>query len=92
MKADVKNAMSSIVSYENWLQTADEKILDDIAKYNHEDCRSTYQLREWLLTLRPQDLPWMNQAQPGNDKKARSKSERQIALEAKLESYRLAST
>ena len=89
-EADVKNAMSSIVSYEKWLQTADEKILDDIAEYNHEDCRSTYMLREWLLTFRPQDLPWMNQARQGNDKKARSKSDRQIALEAKLESYRLA--
>jgi predicted RecB family nuclease len=89
-EADVKNAMSSIVSYEKWLQTGDEKILDDIAEYNHEDCRSTYQLREWLLGFRPQDLPWMNQTQPGNDKKARQKSDRQIALEARLESYRVA--
>ncbi|MFH0957734.1 MAG: TM0106 family RecB-like putative nuclease, partial [Pseudomonadota bacterium] len=61
-EADVKNAKSSIVSYEKWLQTSDKKILDDIAEYNHEDCRSTYMLREWLLTLRPPDLPWMNQA------------------------------
>ncbi|MFA6220946.1 MAG: TM0106 family RecB-like putative nuclease [Desulfomonilaceae bacterium] len=85
---DVKNAMSSIVFYNRWLQTGDKKILDEIAEYNHEDCRSTYLLREWLLTFRPSDLPWMNQTQPGDDKKTRSKSDRQIKLEATLESYR----
>ncbi|MGC8603244.1 MAG: TM0106 family RecB-like putative nuclease, partial [Desulfomonilaceae bacterium] len=87
---DVKNAMSSIVFYEKWLQTKDKKFLDDIAAYNHEDCRSTYLLREWLLNFRPPDLPWMNQVKPGDDKKTRQKSDRQVQLEAKLESYRLA--
>lgn len=89
-ESEVKNAVSSVVCYEKWLQTGDSKILDDIAQYNRDDCRSTYLLREWLLTLRPPDLPWMNQAEPTNEKKARSKSDRQIALEAKLESYHLA--
>ncbi len=89
-EGDVKNAMSSIVFYEKWLQTKDKKFLDDIEVYNHEDCRSTYLLREWLLTFRPPDLPWMNQVKPGDDKKARPKSNRQVDLETKLESYRLA--
>ena len=89
-EGDVKNAMSSIVFYEKWLQTKDNKFLDDIEAYNHEDCRSTYLLREWLLTFRPPDLPWMNQVKPGDDKKARPKSNRQVDLETKLESYRLA--
>ncbi|MGO9736876.1 MAG: TM0106 family RecB-like putative nuclease [Desulfomonilaceae bacterium] len=87
---DVKNAMSSIVFYEKWLQTKDNKFLDDIEAYNHEDCRSTYLLREWLLTFRPLDLPWMNQVKLGEDKKTRQKSDRQVKLEEKLESYRLA--
>ncbi len=87
---DVKNAMSSIVFYEKWLQSKDRKFLDDIAEYNHEDCRSTYLLREWLLNFRPPELAWMNEAQPWNDKKTRQKSDRQVQLEAKLESYRLA--
>ncbi|MDA8405431.1 MAG: TM0106 family RecB-like putative nuclease [Deltaproteobacteria bacterium] len=89
-EGDVKNAMSSIVFYEKWLQTKDKKFLDDIEAYNHEDCRSTYLLREWLLTFRPPDLPWMNQSASGPGKKTRSKSSRQIDLETKLESYRLA--
>ena len=78
---DVKNAMSSIVFYEKWLQTKDRKFLDEIAEYNHEDCRSTYLFREWLLTFRPPDLPWMNQVKLGDDKKAPPKSSRQIDLE-----------
>jgi uncharacterized protein len=87
---DVKNAMSSIVFYEKWLQTKENKFLNDIEAYNHEDCRSTYLLREWLLNFRPPDLPWMNQFKPGDDKKTRQKSDRQVQLEEKLESYRLA--
>jgi uncharacterized protein len=87
-EADVKNAMSSIVSYEKWLQAGDKKILDDIAEYNHEDCRSTYMLREWLLTFRPPHVPWMNQPEGSPEKRTRAKSDAQLELEQKLESYR----
>lgn len=57
-KGEVKSAGASIVYYERWRETRDAQLLADIRAYNEDDCRSTWQLREWLLTLRPQDLPW----------------------------------
>jgi len=68
---DVTNAGASIVFYERWKALAREagkeaearKVLQDIADYNRDDVESTYQLREWLLTLRPEGLQW---ALPGN--------------------------
>ncbi|MGC8657563.1 MAG: TM0106 family RecB-like putative nuclease [Desulfomonilaceae bacterium] len=88
-EAEVKNAISSLVFYEKWLETHDRKLLDDVEEYNHEDCRSTYQLREWLLGFRPPDLPWMGQSNGSAPaKKTRSKSNTQMELELKLETYR----
>jgi uncharacterized protein len=42
----------SIVAYEQWIETADQRILDEIGEYNEEDCVSTLKLRDWLLGLR----------------------------------------
>ncbi len=55
---DVKSAGASIVYYERWKETRDEQLLKEIADYNLDDVRSTYELREWLLTLRPTATPW----------------------------------
>lgn len=57
-EGDVTNAGASIVWYERWKETGDQTLLDSIEKYNEDDVRSTQQLRDWLLTLRPADLPW----------------------------------
>lgn len=56
---DVKNAGASIVYYEKWKETADPQLLKDIEDYNYDDVRSTYGLRQWLLTLRPAHLEWL---------------------------------
>lgn len=55
---DVQNAGASIVYYERWRETRDAKLIDDIAAYNRDDVESTQQLRDWLLGLRPEGLPW----------------------------------
>ncbi len=47
--ADVKDAASSIVVYEQWLQTGDDTLLEAIRAYNEEDCVSTRKLRDWLV-------------------------------------------
>ena len=49
----LKDATSSIVAFEEWLQLADTErpssvILDEIAAYNRDDVRSTLHLRDWL--------------------------------------------
>ncbi|MHB8146466.1 MAG: TM0106 family RecB-like putative nuclease [Vulcanimicrobiaceae bacterium] len=55
----------SIVMFESWLFNGDRTILDDIERYNDDDCRSTHRLRDWLLQLRSEQeaklgrtLPW----------------------------------
>lgn len=40
----------SIFWYEEWLETGDEKILNDIINYNEDDVRATEHLYEWLLS------------------------------------------
>ena len=56
---DVQNAGASIVAFANWRETQEPQILQDIADYNRDDVESTQQLRDWLLTHRPADLPWL---------------------------------
>lgn len=60
--ANVTDAGASIVFYERWKQTGDAQLLKDIETYNFDDVRSTHQLREWLLSLRPADVTWANDA------------------------------
>lgn len=55
-EGDVKNAGASIVYYERWRATREQRWLDDIEAYNRVDCESTYQLQQWLLGLLPDDI------------------------------------
>src|SRR5437016_7097800 len=50
----IAEAGSSIVAYERWLDNRDQKILDEIAAYNEQDCRSTWLLHRWLEERRPE--------------------------------------
>lgn len=49
----LQDAGSSVVAYEAFIQSAsaglpDQSILDQIHDYNRDDCRSNFELREWL--------------------------------------------
>ncbi|MDE2792063.1 MAG: TM0106 family RecB-like putative nuclease [Paracoccaceae bacterium] len=54
----VTTAGGSIVAYETWRETGNDRILEDIAAYNRIDCISTERLRDWLLEIRP-DGKWL---------------------------------
>lgn len=54
----VATAGDSIVAYHQWRESQNEEILKQIASYNEMDCISTYKLREWLLTKRPEHVAW----------------------------------
>lgn len=56
-EGEVKTAGGSVVAYENWRETGDQQILDEIEDYNRIDCQSTQLLRDWLVGIRP-DGPW----------------------------------
>lgn len=59
---DVRNAGESIVYYERWKDTGDPELLKAIEDYNRDDLKSTHELRQWLLTLRPNEIPWAHRA------------------------------
>lgn len=42
----------SIEVFEEWLETGEQSLLDAIEEYNADDCRSTRELRDWLLDRR----------------------------------------
>jgi uncharacterized protein len=46
-------------------------LLQAIEDYNRIDCESTLQLRDWLLKLRPEALPWHGDRPPDPDEERR---------------------
>lgn len=86
--SDVKKATDSIVVYEQWRESRDPALLESIRQYNEEDCRSTWQLRDWLLSLRPDGLPWFSATVAMTSKQpARAKSDKTQAHERHLEEF-----
>lgn len=57
-EGEVTTASDSIVIYERWGRLKDDKLLEDIARYNEVDCRSTRQCRDWLVGMRDAATPW----------------------------------
>jgi len=53
VKADQSEDM-----YVQWVDNQDQKLLDQIEHYNMQDCQSTSQLRNWLLSIRPEKYTW----------------------------------
>jgi predicted RecB family nuclease len=56
-QSDVTDAMGSVVDYERWISSGEPQcwqgspILEQIRKYNEEDCISTLRLTDWLRNL-----------------------------------------
>ncbi|MBS0380749.1 MAG: TM0106 family RecB-like putative nuclease [Proteobacteria bacterium] len=67
----VSNAGESVVVYENWRKLQDSELLKEIEDYNRIDCESTLQLRDWLLSLRPEGMPWKGDRPPDPEEEAR---------------------
>lgn len=57
--ADVATAGASVIFYEEWRHTGEQRLLDEIHEYNRTDCVSTQLLRDWLVRdVRPVGMPW----------------------------------
>jgi uncharacterized protein len=82
-KADIVKADDSVIKYEHWIATKNEKYKKDIISYNEEDCISTYQLREFLVKNKPESIDWL--VKPEEIKKEpnkyRKKTEEKISRE-----------
>lgn len=57
--AEVATAGASVVVYEQWRESQDAALLEQIRAYNETDCRSTQLLRDWLIgKVRPAGVAW----------------------------------
>ena len=87
-EGEVKTAGGSVVAYENWRETGDQQILDEIEDYNRVDCQSTELLRDWLVSIRP-DGPWPVLAQDAAEQES-VEDEETTALRGRLAASSLA--
>src|SRR5207237_4834932 len=63
---EIVDADGSIVAYEDWLESRDQRLLDEIGRYNEDDCVSTAQLRDWLEARRLETIAQFGEiARPG---------------------------
>jgi uncharacterized protein len=84
----VASAGESIVYYNRWRETREETLLREIASYNEIDCISTAKLRDWLLNLRPTELPWFaGRAVPTDGDDAAEKKSKRREREARYADY-----
>src|ERR1700737_4533958 len=73
------DAAGSIVAYEDWLESRDQRLLDEIARYNEDDCLSTAQLRDWLEARRLEAIAqYGNIPRPGPEEVEPSETLRDI--------------
>ena len=82
-EGDVTTSGGSVVAYEEWRRTGDDAILEEIRAYNEVDCVSTEELRDWLVSIRPEG-PWPSLAEESAGEKEAAADERTEALRAQL--------
>jgi predicted RecB family nuclease len=55
---EIDQGSAAVVEYERYMAAPDPSILERIAAYNEDDVQATLALRDWLVGLRPDDVPW----------------------------------
>ncbi|MEB3213209.1 MAG: TM0106 family RecB-like putative nuclease [Leptolyngbyaceae bacterium] len=50
------NGAQSIYWYDQWLETGDRTYLDTILRYNEDDCRATWVVKDWLTRFMHEQL------------------------------------
>ena len=83
-QAEVKDGGTSIVIFEQWMQTGEQALLDQIDEYNREDCIATRLLRDWLLELKPLAGPIAPAPPPPEPRPVPEAKEERAELRAEL--------
>ena len=99
---DVKDGGASVVWFEQYLATGDEKLKKAIADYNQDDCESTSDLRDWLIRLKGEftethSFDWDSYIQPealkkkkkGNTKKDEDDETKAEKEDGRVRDYQL---
>lgn len=84
-EAEVKDAGASIVAYERFLKLGDPAILEEIRRYNEEDCRSTAALRDWLLERRADLESRIGEPIPWREAPEDDRQEQREAIQAEID-------
>lgn len=70
-ETDVQGGGDATVAFEEFLETGNRALLEEIERYNDDDCRSTWLLHRWLLERRAEavsqfgfELPWKPKPEP----------------------------
>ena len=58
-KGDVQKGDKSEQYYIEWMETKNNKLLEELQFYNMQDCKSTYELRQWILSIKPESTKWL---------------------------------
>ena len=58
-EGDVQKGDKSEQYYIEWMETKNNKLLDELQFYNMQDCKSTYELRQWMLSIKPESTKWL---------------------------------
>jgi len=84
--AEVSGGDESVVRFEEWVETGDDSLLEEVERYNEEDCRSTFELHEWLLSIRPPETAWRlpPDERPKNEEAEQLDAEREALKERLL--------
>ncbi len=53
------NGAQCVCWYEEWLKTGDRSLLEAIVRYNEDDCRATYVVKDWLTNFLLNHEPWI---------------------------------
>ena len=53
---DIASGQDSLVAFEKYLESGHDEILQEIIKYNEQDCKSLIHLQEWLIKIKPKNI------------------------------------
>ncbi|WP_051351101.1 TM0106 family RecB-like putative nuclease [Sulfobacillus thermosulfidooxidans] len=65
-EGEITNAGASIIAYDQWKQSRDNTILEDIEAYNQDDCLSTWRLHTWLVAQKHEFIAQNRESIPQN--------------------------
>jgi uncharacterized protein len=57
-RTGIEQGAGAVVQYESWMDSKNDDLLSEIARYNYDDVAATKALRDWLVDQRPASLPW----------------------------------
>ncbi|MFL6033970.1 MAG: TM0106 family RecB-like putative nuclease [Gaiellaceae bacterium] len=86
-RAEIKEGGTSIIVFEQWMQSREPALIEQLDAYNREDCIATRLLRDWLLELRAEAVARFGplpQPEPKEPRETPPRKAERAALRAQL--------